>query len=83
MENQLVELAASQGIWATLSIALIFYVLKAQERRDTNQEAREEGYQKIILELTENLEVTKTILTHVTEIESSLNKNRRMNYESD
>ena len=72
MENQLMELSASQGIWATLSIALIFYVLKAQEKRDTQQSSREDGYQKIILELTENLEVTKTILTHVTEIESSL-----------
>jgi len=72
MESQIVELAASQGIWATLSIALIFYVLKAQERRDTNQEVREDGYQKIILELTENLEVTKTILGHVTEIKNNL-----------
>lgn len=81
MENQLLEIAASQGIWASLSIALIFYVLKAQERRDTNQESREEGYQKIILELTENLEITKTILSHVTEIESSLKNKDGNRYE--
>ena len=37
MENEVIKLAASQGIWAVLSIVLIFYILKAQETRDSNQ----------------------------------------------
>lgn len=76
MQNTIIELAASQGIWASLSIVLIFYVLKAQERRDANQDTREDGYQKIILELTEHLEVNAMILTHIKEIESSLKRSR-------
>ncbi|WP_430408067.1 BhlA/UviB family holin-like peptide, partial [Intestinibacter bartlettii] len=50
MENQLVQIATSQGIWAVLSVFLIFYILKAQEKR-------EENYQKMIFELTEELKI--------------------------
>ncbi|SHJ35914.1 BhlA holin family protein [Lutispora thermophila DSM 19022] len=42
MENEIVKLALSQGIWAALSIVLIFYILKAQEKRDISQEERKE-----------------------------------------
>jgi len=31
MENALLETAVGQGIWAILSIFLIFYILKAQQ----------------------------------------------------
>jgi len=41
METSLLKLATSQGIWATLSIVLIIYILKAQEKRDLRQEERE------------------------------------------
>lgn len=44
MENQILNLAASQGIWALLSVVLIFYILKAQEKRDSKQEEREKNY---------------------------------------
>lgn len=33
MEKQLYELVTPQGIWALLSIVLIFYILKAQEKK--------------------------------------------------
>lgn len=72
MEIHLIELAKTHGVWAALSIGLIFYVLKAQERRDVNQEAREERYQKIIMELTANLDVMNSILDHVSEIKVKL-----------
>lgn len=61
MENELMKLAATQGIWAALSLALIFYILKAQERRDSIQEEREKRYQNIIDELTSKLEVLDNI----------------------
>ncbi|MCD3216326.1 BhlA/UviB family holin-like peptide, partial [Clostridium botulinum] len=38
MENEILKLASSQGIWAALSVVLIFYILKAQEKRDLKQE---------------------------------------------
>lgn len=61
MENQLVQIATSQGIWAVLSVFLIFYILKAQEKR-------EENYQKMIFELTEELKIISEINDHVKNI---------------
>lgn len=34
MENEIIRMAASQGIWAVLFIVLLFYVLKAGEKRE-------------------------------------------------
>ena len=34
--DKLLESALSQGIWAALSVVLIFYILKQQEKRDLN-----------------------------------------------
>lgn len=48
MDNKLVELIVSQGIFAALFLYLLFYVLK--ENR-----IREEKYQGIILELSGTL----------------------------
>ena len=61
MENQLVQIATSQGIWAVLSVFLIFYILKAQAKR-------EENYQKMIFELTEELKIISEINDHVKNI---------------
>lgn len=37
-EGELMKIAVSQGIWATLSICLLLYILKAQEKRTAKQE---------------------------------------------
>ena len=34
MEQEIVKLAASQGLWAALFVALLFYVLKHNEKRE-------------------------------------------------
>lgn len=49
MEEKLYELATTQGIWALLSVALIFYILRAQEKRDAKQEEREKLYISSVL----------------------------------
>jgi uncharacterized protein YlxW (UPF0749 family) len=41
VEPELLKVAASQGLWALLFVVLLFYVLKAQERRDGKAERRE------------------------------------------
>lgn len=74
MEDKLFEMAATQGIWALLSIALIFYVLKAQEKRDLRQEERENSYRKIIEGLSNTLNVVEDIKSDVSEIKLSLKK---------
>lgn len=59
MEEKILQLVSSQGMWATLSILLISYILKNQEKRDQKQYEREVEYQKVILELTESIEKNK------------------------
>lgn len=51
MENQIFNLAASQGVWAVLSVILIFYILKAHEKMDKKQEEREKSYYNLINKL--------------------------------
>ncbi|SCX74952.1 BhlA/UviB family holin-like peptide [Alkaliphilus peptidifermentans] len=55
MENDLLRLASTQGLWAALSVLLILYILRAQEKRDVKQEQREQKYQEIICSLTDKL----------------------------
>lgn len=52
MENELIKMAMSQGIWSVLSIFLIIYILKIQEKLDLKQEEREKNYLNLIRELT-------------------------------
>lgn len=72
MNPEIIKLASTQGIWATLSIFLIFYILKAQEKRDQKQDDRESEYQKIIVTLTEKFEITRTILDQLSDLRSNL-----------
>lgn len=68
METEVLKLASSQGIWAALSVALIFYILKAQEKRDLKQEEREKSYQDIITKLTDKLNIIEDVKKDVEEI---------------
>lgn len=34
MEQEIVKLAANQGLWAVLFVALLFYVLRYNEKRE-------------------------------------------------
>ncbi|KAA8666396.1 hypothetical protein F3O63_16940 [Clostridium sp. HV4-5-A1G] len=76
MEDQILKLAASQGIWAVLSIVLIFYILKAQEKRDDRQEEREKNYQEIISKLTERFNIVDDIDKNIKEIQYVLKKDK-------
>jgi beta-lactamase regulating signal transducer with metallopeptidase domain len=77
MTNELLKLATSQGIWATLAIILIFYILKAQEKRDEKQELREKNYQKIILKLTKEFELIQDIQKNITEIKKHIDNEKQ------
>lgn len=72
MEQNLIALAAEEGIWVLLSIALLLYILKKQEKRDEVQALREENYQKLLTELSEKFEVIQTIRNDITEIKKEL-----------
>lgn len=70
MENEILKLASTQGVWAALSVALIFYILKAQEKRDIRQEDREKNYQEIISKLTEKLDIVESVKKDVEDIKN-------------
>jgi membrane protein implicated in regulation of membrane protease activity len=74
LENELIKLASSQGIWAALSVALIFYILKAQEKRDEKQDQRERNYQDIISKLTEKFNIIENVKKDVEEIKEYIYK---------
>lgn len=68
MQNELIKLASTQGIWTALAVALIFYILKAQEKRDERQEEREMNYQDIISKLTEKFSILDDVKKDIEEI---------------
>lgn len=71
----ILDVALTQSIWAALSIALIFYILKKQEARDVRQEEREGKYQAIITELTKQLNVVTELKEDVEEIKEVVKRN--------
>ena len=62
------EIASSQGIWTALTVGLIFYILKNQEKRDLRQEDREKKYQDIISNLTDKFNLVEEVKKDVEEI---------------
>lgn len=59
MNDKLIEIIVSQGIWTVLSFILIFYIIKTQEKRDIQQDKREKKYQQILNELSKNFELIR------------------------
>ena len=49
MSDEIIQIVSSQGVWALLSFFLIYYIVKAQEKRDEKQDEREKNYQALIL----------------------------------
>lgn len=47
---------APEGIWAILSLMLIFYIIKNQEKRDERQDERDAKYQSTISDLAKALQ---------------------------
>ena len=54
--GDIISYFAPEGIWAILSIILIFYILKGQEKRDERQDERDKKYHSIISELSKALQ---------------------------
>ena len=67
LPNEILKMAVSQGIWATLFVALLFYVLKENGKR-------EEKLQDIIDTLCLKLNVVDDIQRCVIEIKDDLKR---------
>lgn len=72
MESEIIKLASSQGIWAALSIILIFYILETQEKRDLKQEEREKNFQEIISNLSDKFALIEDVKNDVLEMKDYL-----------
>lgn len=73
MENELIKMAMSQGIWAVLSIFLIIYILKIQEKRDIKQEEREKNYVTLLNELTNKVNLLQDININIKDMLKEIN----------
>ncbi len=76
MENEMMKLAMSQGIWAVISVCLLFYILKNQEKRDEKQEEREKNYQDIISKMSDKLIIVEDIKKDVGDVKDYIIKNK-------
>lgn len=74
MDNEIIKIASTQGIWATLAVALIFYIIRNQEKRDIRQEERETKYQHIIEILSDKLNILDDIRADMEVIKEHLNR---------
>ena len=72
MENELLTLASTQGIWTVLSVVLLFYIIRNQEKRDQKQDERESKYQDLLQKLTEQLNMVKEIKEDIYDIKSHI-----------
>lgn len=74
MDVQLIESLSSQGLGIVLSVALVFYIIKTQEKRDKMQSNREENYQKLLTDLSRKFGVVQEIQSEVKEIKEIIKK---------
>jgi hypothetical protein len=56
MEAEIIKMAASQGFFAVLFVALLFYVLRYNEKREERQIVREEKLMACLEKLTAQYE---------------------------
>ena len=59
LEQVLIEAATTQGIWVLLFVSLFLYTIKNNEKLVEKQDKREENYQKLLSDMTENTQLLK------------------------
>jgi hypothetical protein len=75
MWEEVLKMAAANGLWAVLFCVLLIYQLKESK-------IREQKYQSAIKGLSENLGIVKEIREDVTEIKKSLEKKKNKEKEN-
>ncbi len=76
MESQILDAALSQGIWAVLFVALLFYILHSQEKRDEKQEEREANYRELLTDLSHTLDIVESIQNDIKQIKNTLESDK-------
>jgi|GEM_PF-3444243 len=77
---ELVNEALKSGIWAGLSVFLIFYNMKVNEKQEKIQTLREESYLKIIDDLTTRLSVINEMQKDIIEVRQFIEMRKKKVY---
>lgn len=72
MESEIIRLASSQGIWTVLSVVLLFYMIRSQEKKDQKQEEREAHYQDLLQKLIEYFNMIQNLEQDISDIKKYL-----------
>ena len=67
MEQELMRIAASQGLWAALFVSLLYWVLKENAKREAN-------YQHLLQELTAKFDIVEDIKQQVDKIAEDIRR---------
>ena len=65
MEQDIIKLAASQGLWAVLFVGLLFWVLRENAKREAN-------YQQLLQDLTNRFGVLEDVKNEVEKISDKI-----------
>ncbi|HHW03427.1 MAG TPA: bacteriocin [Thermoanaerobacterales bacterium] len=65
MEQEILKMAASQGLWAVLFVALLFWVLRENAKREAN-------YQQLLQDLTNKFGILEDVKTEVNKISNKI-----------
>ena len=67
MEQEIIKVAATQGLWALLFVALLFWVLRENAKREDN-------YQQLLLDLTGKFGILEDVQRDVGEVKATVNE---------
>lgn len=72
MEELLQQLAQGQGIWTVLSVFLLIYTIKKNDKLTQRQQKREQEYQDLLQVLSEKYNILLEINNEVKELKNYL-----------
>jgi hypothetical protein len=67
VEQEIIKVAATQGLWALLFVALLFWVLRENAKREDN-------YQQLLQELTGKFGILEEVHRDVGEIKQTVSE---------
>ena len=70
--EQLISMAAKEGIWVVLFISFFVYELKTNEKREVKNDLREAKYQGVIESLADKLQIVCEIQDDIKSIKDKI-----------
>ena len=67
MEQEIIKVAATQGLWALLFVVLLFWVLRENAKREDN-------YQQLLLDLTGKFGILEEVQRDVREVKQTVSE---------